>query len=264
MVDPKETSSGTPVPMLEAVGLTKRYEDGVLALDDASFRVDAGQIFVMLGANGAGKTTTINLFLNFVEPTSGEARVDGIVTHREPLEAKRRLAYVSEQVRLYPNFTALQNVRFFTKLGGRSRRDEELGAALLRVGLPEVDHGRRLKDFSKGMLQKCGIAIAILKDAPAILLDEPTSGLDPEAGFEFVRLVGSLRDEGKAILMSTHDIFRAKELADRVAFMRGGRIVAQRTREELVGEDLEELYLRHVTGRSAPSAAAAASGGTAP
>jgi len=99
-----------PAPMLEARGLVKRYEDGVLALDLVSFAVRAGEIYAMLGANGAGKTTTINIFLNFVEPTEGEALVDGIVTHKDPLAAKERLAYVSENVMLYPNFTAIQNL----------------------------------------------------------------------------------------------------------------------------------------------------------
>ena len=98
------------------------------------------------------------------------------------------------------------------------------------------------------MRQKCGIAIAILKDAPAILLDEPTSGLDPKAGFEFLQLLTALRDEGKAILMSTHDIFRAKEVADTVGMMNGGRLVMQRKQSELAGENLEELYLHYMAG----------------
>ena len=108
-------------PMFEAVNLTKRYEDGILALDHISFSVAPGEIYAMLGGNGAGKTTTINLFLNFIEPTEGEARIDGIVTHREPLKAKERIAFVSENVMLYPNFTALQNLEFFTRLSGSRR-----------------------------------------------------------------------------------------------------------------------------------------------
>ena len=106
-------------PMFEAAGLTKRYEDGVLALDHISFSVQPGEVYAMLGGNGAGKTTTINLFLNFIEPTEGEARIDGIVTHREPLKAKEKIAFVSENVMLYPNFTAMQNLDYFTRLSGR-------------------------------------------------------------------------------------------------------------------------------------------------
>jgi ABC-2 type transport system ATP-binding protein len=242
-------------PMFEAVGLTKRYEDGILALDHISFNVYPGQVYAMLGGNGAGKTTTINLFLNFIEPTDGEARIDGIVTHKEPLRAKQKIAFVSENVMLYPNFTALQNLEYFTRLSGRSdiTRDE-CRAVLSRVGLQEEAHQKRLKGFSKGMRQKCGIAIAILKNAPAILLDEPTSGLDPQAGFEFIGLLKTLRSEGKAILMSTHDIFRAKEVADMVGIMNRGQLVMQRPSSELVGQDLEQLYLAFMAGHTGNAA----------
>jgi ABC-2 type transport system ATP-binding protein len=235
--------------MLEAKGLTKRYEDGVLALDHISFGVQKGEVYAMLGGNGAGKTTAINLFLNFIEPTEGEALIDGIATHREPLRAKEKIAFVSENVMLYPNFTAMQNLDYFTRLSGRPAPSR--GAyreVLLRVGLEEEAHGKRLKGFSKGMRQKCGIAIAIMKDAPAILLDEPTSGLDPQAGFEFMGLLKSLRDEGKAILMSTHDIFRAKEAADVIGIMNRGHLVMQRPSRELAGLDMEKLYMQHIAG----------------
>lgn len=243
------------LPMFEARDLTKRYEDGTLALDRVSFSVARGELYAMLGGNGAGKTTAINIFLNFIEPTEGEARVDGIVTHRDPLEAKRRIAFVSENVMLYPNFTAIQNLEYFARLSGRKEiRREECHEVLRRVGLQEEAHHKRLRGFSKGMRQKCGIAIAILKDAPGILLDEPTSGLDPQAGYEFVRLLASLRDEGKAILMSTHDIFRAKEIADVVGIMSRGHLVMQRPASELVREDLEQLYLQHMAGHNGAAA----------
>ncbi len=235
--------------LLEADNLTKRYEDGQLALDHVNFAVAAGEIYAMLGGNGAGKTTTINLFLNFIEPTEGEARVDGIVTHRDPLAAKKKLAYVSENVMLYPNFTALQNLDFFARLGGRTDYSKDAYRdVLLRVGLQEEAHGRRLKGFSKGMRQKCGIAIAILKDAPAILLDEPTSGLDPKAAYEFIGLLDSLRGEGKAILMSTHDIFRARDVANTIGIMNQGKLVMQRSKQDLAGEDLEKVYVEYMAG----------------
>jgi ABC-2 type transport system ATP-binding protein len=236
-------------PMLEAVNLTKRYEDGVLALDHVSFSVEKGQIYVMLGANGAGKTTTINLFLNFIDPTEGEAKIDGIVSHREPLEAKKKVAYVSENVMLYPNFTAVQNIDYFSRIAGKTEyRERDYGDVLRRVGLEEESHHKKLKDFSKGMRQKCGIAIAILQDAPAIMLDEPTSGLDPKAGSEFIHLLKSLRNENRAIFMSTHDIFRAKEIADVVGIMNEGRLVIERAKDNLKHEDLEKLYLEYMSG----------------
>jgi ABC-2 type transport system ATP-binding protein len=246
---PGKPDNSERVVVLEARNLTKRYDDGTLALKNLSIAVGRGEIFAMLGGNGAGKTTTINLFLNFIEPTSGEALVDGTVTHLDPLKAKQKLAFVSENVMLYPQFTALQNLDFFARLGGRNDcTTEYYREVLLRVGLQPEAHHRKLKTFSKGMRQKCGIAIAIIKHAPAILLDEPTSGLDPKAGFEFIELLGSLRDEGKSILMSTHDIFRAKEIADTVGIMSRGRLVMQRDSRDLAGENLEALYMQFMAG----------------
>jgi ABC-2 type transport system ATP-binding protein len=239
-------------PVFEAVGLTKRYEDGVLALDHIDFAVHPGQIYAMLGANGAGKTTTINIFLNFLEPTDGEARINGISTHKEPLKARTQIAYVSENVMLYPSFTAMQNLDYFTRLGGQNHHTRDnYHRVLERVGLQPEAHDKKLRGFSKGMRQKCGLAIAILKNAPAIVLDEPTSGLDPQAGFEFTQLLRSIRDEGKAILMSTHDIFRAREIASTVGILSRGRLVMQRSADELVGADLERLYLEHMAGHAA-------------
>jgi ABC-2 type transport system ATP-binding protein len=234
--------------MIQAVELSKRYEDGVLALDKLSLEVRAGEIYAMLGGNGAGKTTSIHLFLNFIEPTSGEARIAGIASHEDPLRVKERVAFVSENVSLYPNFTAIQNLDYFTRLGGRNKDRSAYEAVLRRVGLESAAFDRRLRGFSKGMRQKCGLAIAILKDAPAILLDEPTAGLDPKAGLEFVNLLEDLRQEGKAILMSTHDLFRAKAVADRVGIMNRGVLVTERNREDLRHEDLEQVYVKYMAG----------------
>lgn len=239
-------------PVFEAIDLTKRYEDGVLALDHIAFTVHPGQIYAMLGANGAGKTTMINIFLNFLEPTEGEARINGICTHKEPLRTRAQIAYVSENVMLYPTFTAMQNLDYFTRLGGQDQHTRaDYRRVLERVGLQPEAHDKKLRGFSKGMRQKCGLAIAILKNAPAIVLDEPTSGLDPQAGYEFTQLLASLRDEGKAILMSTHDIFRAREIASTVGILNRGRLVMQRSVDELAGADLERLYLDHMAGHAA-------------
>jgi len=247
-------------PCLEAIGLTKRYEDGVLALDHVSFAVLPGQVFAILGGNGAGKTTTVNLFLNLLEPTEGEARVCGITSHREPLLAKQKVAYVSENVMLYPNFTAIQNLDFFARLGGKTDYTaDDYHRVLDRVGLERAWHRKRLKGFSKGMRQKCGIAIAILKDAPAILLDEPTAGLDPKAGHDFLKLLDELKAEGKAILMSTHDIFRAREVSDVVAIMDRGRIIMQKKAADLAGQDLEDIYMQYMAGHNGPAVAAESS-----
>jgi ABC-2 type transport system ATP-binding protein len=242
--------------MIEAVGLTKRYEDGVLALDALDLQVGRGEIYCLLGANGAGKTTTINLFLNFIEPTAGTPLLNGVDATKDPLEAKRHVAYVSENVMLYGAFTARQNLDFFARLGGRQdlKRDD-YHRVMRDVGLPERAFEQRVREFSKGMRQKLGIAIAITKDSPALLLDEPTSGLDPKAGAEFLETLAALRESGKAILMSTHDIFRARQLADRVGIMKEGRKVMELTREELEYENLEALYLDYMRGGVGAAAA---------
>ena len=233
--------------MIQAIDLTKRYEDGLLALDHLNMNIQPGQIYCLLGANGAGKTTTINLFFNFIEPTSGTAKLNGKDCTKEPLEAKKYAAYVSENVMLYGNFTARQNLDFFTKLAGRKNLSkEEYYMVMRQVSLPERAFEQRVKAFSKGMRQKLGIAIAILKQAPALLLDEPTSGLDPKAASEFVELLLKLRGEEKAILISTHDIFRAKEIADVVGIMKEGVLIMEKTKENLQYEDLEKLYLKYM------------------
>ena len=233
--------------MLEIDGLSKHYGD-VKAVQELTLTIQPGEIFTMLGANGAGKTTTLMVALGFTEPTAGTVKICGIDVAKDPLEAKKHVAYVSENVMLYGNFTARQNLDFFTKLGGRKNvGDTEYDTVLGRVGLPADSFTRRVKGFSKGMRQKLGIAIAIMKDAEVVLLDEPTSGLDPKSGAEFLGLLRELREEGKAIWMTTHDIFRAKEIADRLGIMVEGRMVQELKREDLEQEDLEKLYVEYVS-----------------
>lgn len=233
--------------MIEAIDLTKRYEDGRLALDHLNIKVEPGQIYCLLGANGAGKTTTINLFFNFIDPTSGTAKINGHDCRKTPLEAKKYAAYVSENVMLYGNFTARQNLDFFTKIAGRrDLKREDYHMVMRQVGLPEWSFEKRVRTFSKGMRQKLGIAIAILKQAPALLLDEPTAGLDPKAAADFIELLIGLKNEGRAILMSTHDIFRTKEMADVAGIMKEGVLVMERTKQDFEFEDLQKLYLKYM------------------
>lgn len=233
--------------MLQAVNLTKRYEDGLLALDSLNLEIKPGEIFFFLGANGAGKTTTINLFLNFIEPTSGKILINGIDVMEQPLETKKHLAFVSENVMLYGNFTARQNLDFFARLGGKSNLSKSDYYDVMRsVGLQEEAFERKLKTFSKGMRQKVGLAIAIIKDADNIVMDEPTSGLDPKSAAELMQILVHLRNAGKSILMCTHDLFRAKAAADRVGIMKEGRLVMLRTREEFLQDDLERIYLDYM------------------
>ena len=233
--------------MLETIKLKKVYENGIVAVNEVSLKLEQEEIFILLGANGAGKTTMIMLILGFTEPTGGTIKIKGIDVVRQPLEAKKHMAYVSENVVLYGNFTARQNMDFFAKLAGKAGlTEQDYNRVLKRVGLPEESFGRRVGSFSKGMRQRLGIGIAILKDAEVILLDEPTSGLDPKGGAEFLNTLRSLKDEGKAIFMSSHDIFRTKIIADRAGIMHNGNLVKVIEREEMERVDLEELYLKYI------------------
>jgi ABC-2 type transport system ATP-binding protein len=232
--------------MLEAVHLTKHY-NGVVALDDLTLRIVPGEVFCLLGANGAGKTTTINLFLNFVEPTSGTATINGVDVTERPLETKKYLAYIPETVMLYKNLTGLENLEYFSALAGRPDYTRaQLLDFLQQVGLDPAAADKRVGVYSKGMRQKVGIAIALAKRAKALLLDEPTSGLDPKAANEFSALLTRLSRVGVAVLMATHDLFRAKEEGTRVGIMKHGRLVATLDTTEIGHADLERIYLEHM------------------
>jgi ABC-2 type transport system ATP-binding protein len=232
--------------VIEALRLSKTF-NGAPAVDALDLTIKPGEVFCLLGANGAGKTTTINLFLNFVAPTSGEARISGMNVVEHPVETKRRLAYIPEQVMLYRNLTGLENLRFFSRLAGAAAdSDQQLLAILNEAGLPETQARRRIGTYSKGMRQKVGIAITIAKKAEALLLDEPTSGLDPKASNDFSVLIAGLAKRGVAVLMATHDLFRAKETGHRVGIMKHGRLEQVLDTETLSHTDLEQIYLRHM------------------
>ena len=232
--------------VLEARALFKRY-GGVTAVDGLDLRVGPAEVYCLLGPNGAGKTTTIHLFLGFIEPTAGSVHVTGLDVAAAPLASKRRLAYVPEQVMLYRNLSGLENLEYFAALGGRGSPDPaRLADILVGAGLPPDAVRRRVSEYSKGMRQKVGIAVAMAKEADALLLDEPTSGLDPQASNEFSELLGKLRDNGVAVLMATHDLFRAKETGTRVGIMRHGRLVRELSTDEIGHADLERIYLEHM------------------
>jgi len=163
------------------------------------------------------------------------------------LETKKSLAYIPEQVMLYPNLTGLENLSYFAKLGGNGDySDADLRDFLARVDLQPGSADKRVSTYSKGMRQKIGVAIALAKKARALLLDEPTSGLDPKASNEFSALLQQLQASGAAILMATHDLFRAKETGTRIGIMREGRLMRELSALEVSHADLERIYLEHM------------------
>lgn len=228
--------------MLETMALSKKYGSHT-ALSALNLKVAAGEIFCLLGPNGAGKTTTVNLLLNFIQPTSGQALIGGLDVVKQPLETKRKLAYIPELVMLYKTLNGLENLAYFSELAGQRYRPQELASFLHRAGLAEAAHLKPVGSYSKGMRQKVGIAMALAKRAELLILDEPTSGLDPKASYEFSELLRGLAKEGVAIFMVTHDLFRVKELGARVGILRSGHLEQELSTEELGHQDLEQLYL---------------------
>ncbi len=231
--------------MIKAEKLTKRYGDQI-ALDNLDLEIHSGEIFCLLGQNGAGKTTTINCFLGFVPPTSGQAFINGIDICKRPVESKKHLAYLPEVVMLYPNLSGLENLEYFSRLAGFGYDRRELLNYLEAAGLDQTVAQRTIATYSKGMRQKAGIAIAMAKKAKALFLDEPTSGLDPRASNDFSMLIKNLSSQGVAILMATHDIFRAREVAARIGIMREGKLVAIHRADTLTAPELESTYLETV------------------
>jgi len=231
--------------MLIAENLSKTYGD-YKALNNLNLKLNEGEIFALLGQNGAGKSTTINIFLGFVKPTEGVAKINGISVVDRPEETKKFIAYIPETVLLYPNLTGVENLKFFSSLAGFDYDNETLTNFLSKAGLQSDAHHNRLGGYSKGMRQKVGIAIAIAKKAKVLLLDEPISGLDPKASNEFSEILKELASEGTTIFMATHDIFRAKEVADRIGIMKRGNLISEINADEISANELEKLYLQTV------------------
>lgn len=228
--------------MLEAINLSKTY-GGHQALSDLNLSVAPGEVFCLLGANGAGKTTTINLFMGFVQPSSGTVKINNVDVSKEPSESKKHLAYIPENLMLYPNLTGLENLDYFCGLGGKSYSIDQLEELLVGSGLQQDFLHKRVNSYSKGMRQKVGIALAKAREAKALLLDEPTSGLDPQASNEFSLLLNNMKERGVATLMATHDLFRAKEVGTQIGIMKAGKLIHLLSSDEITLNELEYLYL---------------------
>lgn len=231
--------------MLKASNLTKKY-GAFTALNALNLEIKEGDIFCLLGANGAGKSTTINLFLNFIEPTNGSATINDMDVSKHPLETKQILSYIPENLMLYPNLTGLENLDFFCGLGGKNYTKNELDTLLQQSGLQTDFIHKRVQNYSKGMRQKVGIALARAREAKVLLLDEPTSGLDPKASNEFSELLLEMKEKGVATLMATHDLYRAKDTGTHIGIMKEGVLLEKFESKDVSFQDLEKLYLKHM------------------
>lgn len=210
--------------VLEARDLSVE-RSGKRVLDGVSFSVAEGEVFALLGGNGAGKSTTLLTFLGFLSPISGLAHVNGTAPADNIAAARRAIAYLPEAATLYGHLTARENLRYFLSLAGTRPQADSIEAALDRVSLQSDARGRQLSSYSKGMRQKVAIALALLREAPILLLDEPTSGLDPVAIDEFHDLIRLLAGAGRSVLMVTHDVYGACQVAGRIGLLRHGQMV---------------------------------------
>ncbi|MAU16770.1 MAG: ABC transporter ATP-binding protein [Muricauda sp.] len=228
--------------MITTDKLTKKFGD-FTAVDNLDLSVKEGEILCLLGANGAGKSTTINMLLGFIKPTSGTAKINGLDVIKNNLKTKESITYIPENLMLYPSLTALENLDYFAGIAGKELSPQMLTDFLKEAGLQEEAFQKRISTFSKGMRQKVGIALALAKDTKVLLLDEPTSGLDPKASNEFGALLQKLKKKGVAILMATHDLFRAKEVATHIGIMKDGKLRQQFVAENISLSELETAYL---------------------
>jgi ABC-2 type transport system ATP-binding protein len=207
--------------------LTRTFDGGPDGVHDVTLQVRPGRIYVLMGGNGSGKTTLINLCLGHLRPDRGTITIAGRNVVEDPTAAKRRLAYVPEVARLYDQLTACENMRFFEELNGRTPARALMHDTLARLRFPQAALGQPASTFSKGRRQKVVIASGLLKRADVFLLDEPTSGLDPGSAAHFRHVVQTLKDENKAVLISSHDVHDVLSYADDIGMLHRGRMIRQ-------------------------------------
>ncbi len=227
-------SAGPSVtPALEVIGLRKSF-GGVPAVDGVSFRVEEGTIVGLLGPNGAGKTTAVSIVCGLLPPDAGEVRVAGAVVAGDTDPAKGRFGLVPQELALYEELTADDNLRFFGALQGLEgpRLASRIDDVLRLAGLSDRRRDR-VKVYSGGMKRRLNLAAGLLHDPQILLLDEPTVGVDPQSRNAIFESLESLRDDGKAILYTTHYMEEAERLCDRIVIVDRGRVVAEGTADEL-------------------------------
>jgi len=213
--------------MIIAENLSKQFDD-FLAVEGISFHVKAGEVMALLGPNGAGKTTTVRMLTSILRPTSGRARVAGYDVVKQPAKVRASVGTLTEQHGFYESMSAEDYLDFFGQLYGiepRIRRDR-IQELLYNFQLLEY-RKRKIGDYSKGMRQKLALSRALLHEPPVLLLDEPTSGMDPESAHLVRDSIRTLSSANRALLICTHNLSEAEELADHIAIIRKGKIIAQ-------------------------------------
>ena len=211
------------------------------ALDKLSLEVSSGEIYGLLGANGAGKSTTLNLLLGFLRPDSGSIEI--IDSTNNKTITNNEIGYIPENVNLYPYLSGIENLDYFCRIAGIKFNSSELKSLLNECGLEHDAYNKPTSDYSKGMRQKVGIAIALAKNAKIYLLDEPASGLDPMASNELSEILKKLSSKGATILMASHDLFRVRETCDKIGILKQGSLIKEMFSKDVTSNELENIYL---------------------
>lgn len=237
--------------VIELTGLTKKY-GGFTAVNDLNLTVEKGDIFGLLGPNGAGKSTTILMMLGLTEPTDGSVMVCGINSTTHPIEVKRKVGYLPEDVGFYDDMTGLENLVYTAQLNGISKEEAVRKAVQLldRVGLSN-DGKKKAGKYSRGMRQRLGLADVLIKEPEVIILDEPTSGIDPSGVREFMDLIRQLsHKDGQTVLFSSHHLDQVQQVCNRVGLFSSGKLLADIRLAELQKEEhaLEHIYNRYFEG----------------
>jgi len=231
--------------MIETQNLTKQFKD-FIAVDDVALQVESGQVLALLGQNGAGKTTTIRMLTGLLRPTRGWARIAGYDVVDESTKVRAAVGVLAEQHGLYKRMTAVEYLDFFGKVyrldaNARKRRSDHL---LDYFGLAHVA-SQRIGEYSKGMKQKLALARSLIHEPPALLLDEPTSAMDPESARLVRDEIASLRSSKRAIVICTHNLAEAEDLADQIAIIYRGKILVRgkvnELKEKVLGPSVYEI-----------------------
>jgi ABC-2 type transport system ATP-binding protein len=220
--------------VVDTKNLTKRYREK-LAVNTLTLSVQEGEIFGFLGPNGAGKTTTILMLLGLTEPTSGQLSVCGFNPTHEPLEVKKRVGYLPENPGFYDDISAKENVLYMARLNRIPEKEAQRRTAevLEQVGLSE-DGGRLVREFSRGMKQRLGIAEVLVKKPIAIILDEPTLGIDPDGAIRILEMIKNLNhDHNLTVMLSSHQLQQVQQICNRVGIIVKGRLIVQGEMDEL-------------------------------
>lgn len=240
--------------VIETHNLTKRYRD-LVAVNELNLKVEEGEIFGFLGPNGAGKTTTILMLLGLSEPTAGHVLVYGFDPTRQALEVKKRVGYLPENPGFYEDLSARENLLYIARLNRirRGEADRRIAQVLDQVGLANDGH-RLVKEFSRGMKQRLGIAEVLVKEAKVAILDEPTMGIDPDGVNRMLELITGLsREQGITILLSSHLLHQVQQICHRVGIIVKGRMIVQGELDQLGSAILKGRqwnFLIQVDGRA--------------